>query len=212
MTKQREKILHHPTTHDLLRCLSQMSKYSKLLIDHAQEKPYTNFLKWLLEHDFFKEHEGKLSIKKLGLDFKADTAKITKWLSAIYEDIFELNYDRPELFQQAGIPVTLYMKHYDDSCMFNLSLVALPREYETFNFFFVKAKVGIDHFWVNKVEYDVGVESTSVTIWLKGGFVNRFRQFALDKALFLEHIHFMEVFDKTDFEIDDRLQMLNRNK
>ena len=201
--KQTRKINHEPSTHEIFTCLSQMVSYSKILLDSNPDKPYVDFLSWLLEVNFHKDSEEKISIKKLAADYKIQTAKVTKWIADIYQDIFEINWDKPELFYGSGVKVTLYMKHYDDHCSFCITMPVVPREFEEVRFYFAKAKMGIDFFWVKKVEHEVRDDGIEVTIWLQGGFLNKYREFALHKALFQGWIGFMDEFDKHTFELDE---------
>ena len=210
--KQREKILHQPSTQEIFHCLADMPEWPKLLMHHGSSKPYSDFLSWLIQINFKNESEERIGIKGLANEFKSEPVKITKWIHAIYEDLFELNYEQPHLFQSTGIPVSLYMSHYDDSCSFNLSLPTIPRAYETFRFFFIKAKAGTDHFWVKQVDHTVGESKTEITVWLEYGFANRYRELALDKAIFLEMMRSMDKYDKYAFQIDEKLRELPIHK
>ena len=96
--KERTKILHQPSTHEIFMCLSYMPKWSEILWTHEVDKPYKPFLKWLIETRFFPHREEKITVKKLSLDFKMDASKITKWLHQIYDDIIELNFEKSDLF------------------------------------------------------------------------------------------------------------------
>lgn len=208
--KERPKFNHNPSTHEIFICLKYMPHFPKILADHSADKLYSEFLKWLIAEDFYNNRGERITIKKIATDFKTDTARVTKWIKEIYADIFGLNYDKPELFLTSGTKVCLYFSYYDDSCTFWASLQVIPREFETVRFPFVKAKVGIDFFWVKKVEHEITDESM-VTIWLQGGFVNKYREFALDKALFQKWIHFMDVHHKNDFELDDEIRKIYRD-
>ena len=187
-----------------------MPQYSKLLADYSADKLYYDFLKWLIEKNFYNTWEEKITIKKIATDFKNDTARVTKWIREIYDDILELNYDRSELFYTSGIHVCLYLHNYDDYCNFYTSLQVVPREFETVRFPFVQAKVGIDWFWVKTVDHKI-VEESIVTIKLEGGSVNKYRELALDKALFQKRIHFMEVYHKDEIELDNEIRKIYRD-
>ncbi|MGG9970919.1 hypothetical protein ACQ33O_03900 [Ferruginibacter sp. SUN002] len=210
-TKEKKKILHEPSTHEIFGCISRTPTYSKLLLENGPEKTYTAFLSWLIEKDFYNDKYEKISIKKMAADFKADSTKATIWIKEIYQDIFELNNDRPELFQNNDLKVSLYMKSYDNSCCFSTCMSVLPREFETVRFPFVHAKIGTDYFWVKKVEHEIEDNKIATTLWLEGGFVNKYREFALDKALFEGWIHFMDVYEKHSFELDNEIKKIYRN-
>jgi hypothetical protein len=210
-TKERIKIIHEPSTHEVFVCLAQMPSYSKLLLEHKPDKAYAKFLSWLIEIDFNNDKNEKTILKKLAADFKIETVKATKWIGEIYKDIFELNNERPELFQKGAIKVSLYMKYYDNRCSFLTAMPVVPREFETIRFSFVKSEVGVDYFWVKKVDYDFTNNDVEITIWLEGGFPNKYREFALDKALFHDWIGFMDVYDKQPFELDESIKRFTSN-
>jgi len=209
--KVRKEIIHQPSTPEVLQCLGSMPVYSKILSENTSDKHYSDFLKWLLSAIFYNRQEEKITIKKIAADFKADTTKVTKWINEIYKAIFELNYEKPELFQTNGINLSLYMKHFDSSCSFNLSMPAVPREFEKLNFSFAQAKVGTSYFWVKRIDHDIEDNKSGITIWLESGMVNKYREFALDKSIFHGWIGFMDVYHKSSFDIDEELKRFNRN-
>jgi len=209
--KERMKFIHEPSTHEIFYCLCGMPDYSKILLEQNPDKPYSDFLERLVEINFFNNRTEKIAIKKIASDLKTDTSKATKWIKEIYEQIFELNFDKPELFQNNGVKVCMYIRYYDSSCSFYTTLAVLPREFETISFPFVKGKVGTERFWVKKVEHEINENGSSVTLWLDGGTLNKYREFALDKALFQGWIHFMDVYDKHSFELDDEIKKIYKN-
>jgi hypothetical protein len=122
-----------------------------------------------------------------------------------------LNFDRPPLFQNDSVKVQLYLKYYDDACIFYTALPALPREFEQVNFPFVKAKVGTDFFWVNRIQHEITENRTNIVVWLKGGILNKYREYVLDKALFQGWIGLMDVYHKHDIQIDNELKNIYRH-
>ena len=204
--KQKPRLVHQATTLEYLYCLGDMSKWSQVLYDHNNAKSYNDFLKWVLLRNYFKDEE-KISIKKIAELSGFPSAKISKWLREIYEDIFELNEVDPQLFYLKGdVQVEFHFKYFDSYCSFKTTLPVLPRQYETFDFFFVKAKMGISSFWVKDVCHIIGEGETKVIISLVGGLVSVYREFALSKALFEGTLDFMDIYRKYDFEIDNDLR------
>jgi hypothetical protein len=204
-SKEKPKLIHQATTLEYLYCLGDMPKWSQILRDQNNGKLYNNFLKWILKQDFFTSDE-KISIKKISELSGYPSAKISKWLREIYESIFELNELQSQLFSFSGnVTVEFYIKYFDSYCSIKTSLPTVPRLYESFDFFFVKAKMGISSFWVKDVQHIIGNNGTSVLINLQGGLVNVYREFALSKALFEGSINFMDIYQKYDFEIDQQL-------
>ena len=208
--KQRPKILHSPSTHQIFYCLSNSPAYCKTLLDEQPQSAFSNFLKWLIEINFYNDFESKITIKRLATEFKSDTAKVTKWIKDIYEEIFDLSYDKPHLFQKNGIGVSLHLKSYDNFCTFNTCMPVIPREFEEIEFPFVKAKIGTARFWVKKVQHEIA-DTTSVAVWLQGDFLNKYREFALDKAIFQGWIGYSDIYHLYSFELDDKLKQLYRS-
>jgi hypothetical protein len=204
-TKERPKFIHKATTLEYLFCLGNMPKWSQVLFDQNNGKSYNDFLKWMLEKEYLKNDE-RISIKKISELNGYASAKISKWLREIYEDILELNETNPSLFYTPNwIEVELYLRYYDNYCSFRTSVPVLPRIYETFEFFFVKAKLDTYSFWVKDVRHIIEGNKTSITIFLEGGILNIYRELALSKALFEGSLDFLDIYKKFDFEIDNTL-------
>lgn len=204
-TKERRKFIHEPSTHEIFSCLRSMVKWSNILFDHGPDKAYKPFLKSLIDCRYLEGREEKTTIKKIAGSFGLKTTKVTKWLHEIYNDILELNNDQEALFTNDKTPITLFFRYFDSSGSFTIGLDIIPRVYEEFNMYFIKAKVGTEMFWVKKVEHEYSDEGVRIFLWLEGGILNRYREMAVEEALFKGWIGFMEHWDKTNSEIDDIL-------
>ena len=137
---------------------------------------------------------------------KYRTSDVTKWLGKIYEDLFELNIENENLFQDEGIKHNLFFRYrYDNTAAFTMWLKQTPRKYETIRFPLVNAKVGIEQFWVKEVYHTITDEGHEIDLHLRGGILNQYREFLFDRALFEEELGFFEKYDLTEHEIDKRL-------
>lgn len=204
--KERPKFEHKAGTLEYFHCLQSMSKWSELLYSIKNDKPYNDFLLLLLENDFYYSESG-IKINKVAQLSGFPTAKVTKWLKEIYDDIFILNEEHPELFcNPQEIKVSLLCSYFDSYGNFTLSLPAIPRKGETFMFHFMKALVGTDYFFVESVSYEIEANTTSINIFLKGGVHSEYRDFALSKARFEGRIRYMDEVDLLDSQIDDLLR------
>ena len=209
--KIRPKFIFQASTLDYLHCLQSMTAWSSLLLKTNNNKKYVDFLKWMLEHDYLRTYD-ELSITKISKLSGFTTAKISKYLKEIYDDIFDLNEREPDLFCKKGeTKVVLHMKYYDNHCYFSISLPIIPRVHERFNFFFAKAKMGWYNFWVKDIQYDIDNNDTDISIFLIGGILNQYREMAVEKAIFEGRISHIEKYDKYDFEIDDIILGRNRD-
>lgn len=201
--KERPKFIHKASTQEYLHCLQNMSNWSNILLSQNNRKTYNDFLKWILKNDYFKTNEN-LTIAHISKQSGYSSAKVSRWLQEIYEGILELNENSPELFYtESGIQVELRIRYYDSFCFFSTTLPVVPRVYESFEFFFIKAKIGWDRFWVKNVEYEIDNNKNTICVFLEGGILNRCREFAVEKAKFEERISFQDFYGKFDFEIDD---------
>ena len=204
--KKRLKIHHKSGSLEIFYCLSGTPSYCNLLFNNINDKPYLTFLESLLENGFYKSQAEKVAVKKLAIEAGEKPQRITTWIHQIYEDILELNEYRPELFKGQGVDVTLYLSNYDDSWSFVLSMPVLPREYETVSFDFIKAKMGTSYFYVKKIQHSINEGATEIYVWLEGGFVNRYRDFAYDKARFQQKIGIFDEIHMHPLEVDDFLR------
>ena len=66
----------------------------------------------------------------------------------------------------------------------------------------------VHHFWVKRIVHEVGSETA---IALEGGYLNRYREFALEKALFQGRLGLLDVIKKDSFEIDKELKTIYRD-
>jgi len=207
--KERLKFNHNANTHEYLYCLGNMIHWSKILLKQNNKKPYNDFLNWIIINQYFNNIEEGISLKKIAELSGYSNTKISRWIREIYIDILELNQKYPVLFyDKSGYNVELHFKHYDDYCFINLTLPHIPRVYERLEFYFIKAAVGTNYFWVKDITYYIEENKVQVVVSLQGGHLNKYREFALDKALFNGNLNFMDLHQKFDFQIDDELRHL----
>ena len=81
--KEREKVFYQPSTNQVFLCLADMPEYSKILAARNPNKPYKDFLRWLINFNFYVDEELRISIKRIATDFKLDKVKVSKWIKEI---------------------------------------------------------------------------------------------------------------------------------
>ena len=209
-TKERKKITHTPSTLEVFHSLASCSEWVELLLneDHA----YNSFIEGLIKNSFFKTEEERFTIKKLASKLGYPTPKITKWITMMYEDIINLNWDKPQLFRKDGIKHSLHFQNYDNYISLILWLKTTPREFETFSSPFLKAKMGTSSFCITSVMHEFEDCEHNIEIILKGGFSNRYRSMLLERAKFFGHIGLIETFNDYDFQIDEKLQNIYKSE
>lgn len=84
----------------------------------------------------------------------------------------------------------------------------LPRIGENITLDFLKAKVGINFFYVEDIRYEFVLQKQIVFLMLKGGTYNSYWYHRKHKALELREIGFMDDFKLNDYEIK---KILGRN-
>ena len=208
MKKKREHIIHKASTIDTFYSLTSHPQWVKLLLN--REKSYEKFLEALIHQDFYRERNERTPIKKMAEDTGFKTTEITKWIIQMYDDIFELNDTNPELFKQNGIKHQLHFKYWDSHAFLTLWLINTPHRFETFDCYFVKAKVGTSLFHVKDIRNSIENGEHTIDISLSGGTANAYREWLVERALFHDELHFMDVFQKEEYEIDEILKKIYR--
>ena len=137
--KERSKIVLQTNTSDVLYSLSVYPEASKILLSSGV-KEYSSFLEILLKNSFYRDIENTY-IKFIAETTGAKREKATKWIRQIYDDIFLLNEERPNLFKTEGMKCGLYFNHYDIYCYFYRWLKFTPRLFEHLSWNFVRGKM-----------------------------------------------------------------------
>src|SRR5258708_568156 len=96
--KKRDPIVHEPTTQEIFHCLSRAIEWCRILTQVSGDKPYRDFLEWLITREMYASDPNRITVVKLAKDSKASSRNIKLWVAQIYDDIFELNEASPELF------------------------------------------------------------------------------------------------------------------
>lgn len=203
--KERKKRLHKSDTKEYFLSITSVPKWCEILLANV-EKPYNEFIHFLISKNFYHDINERILIKNIAADSGFETTKISKWLPQIYEDIIEFNNNKPELFKTEGIRHEISCSNFDNYIYFTIWLVNTPRVYENFEFNFVRSKVGTYLFYVDNVTHNIEKNEQIISITLKGGFVNKFREMLVDKGDFYGVINILDTLHLRDFEIDEKLK------
>jgi hypothetical protein len=196
-----------PSTKDVLSCLKSESQWLQLL--KGRNKPYENLLTDLEMHfdKMFLNGDYNYSVSGLSQKFGIKTPLFVRWVHQIYFDIFELNSYEPELFESDGIRHYLHFSCYGHYAGFTLWLKAPLHQDESFEWLFLKAKLRLSFYFIDKIshEYNNGEQLTSV--FLVSGFPNFYQRFIHDKAIFYNKIGLSESFSFQS-DLEERLKQL----
>ena len=201
--KDKPSINNTATSLEYLFSLGSMTIYSEKLLDVDNGKLYNEFLKLLLEKEFFNDHQN-INISKISKLTGFSTVKISKWLKEIYNDIILLNEEKPELFCCGNeIQVDLRCSYFDEYQIFTISLNTIPNKGDSFQFPFIKAKIGNDYFYVDAIYYQLENNKMEISITLKSGVYKSYRKFTFDKAKYEGKINIFDEINLLDFQIDE---------
>jgi hypothetical protein len=201
-TKEKKKLILTPSTMDIFLCLTSNLKWTKLL--EGNDKKYQPLLTYMLKHDLFKDDE-KIKLKDIAAKAKADYSKMPKLLTEMYNDIFELNDTQSHLFKNEGVKHNFHFRYFDNHAYFTLWLKATPRIHEKVSCYFMKAKVGVETYWVKDIYHQLNEDELTIDVWLNGGSLNRYFEMLVDRADFEGVISIMDKFHMTDYELEKEL-------
>ncbi len=199
-----------PSARELVICLTSEYQWLELLKNNG--KTYKPVLAYLI--DIGKQHEQdinsddsiKYQSKTISEVTGINSSKIKKILVDIYNDIFDLNYSNPELFNNGGSYLyEMCFSYFSYYCFFNVWLPVMLNPLELFDFFFIRAKLRTSSFWVVDISHRHEYGKTIVSANLKGGFPNKYRELLLAKAEFMREISISEKYELSDYLLDEKL-------
>ena len=192
---------------------SLTTEYQWLPLLKGRNKPYEILLDYLhnlgvksnlgTENYDNKEFQSNRIAEITGIK----VSKIKGWLTKIYNDILELNYDEPELFNNGCLyHYVLYFNYhsyfYED---FNVWLPTILNRFDRFEFNFIEAKLNTRSFWVKDISHTYKNGKATTQIELKGGFSNVYRELLFEKAIYMRKISSLSKFKLYDFQMDEIL-------
>ena len=199
--------------------VSLFSEYQWIGLLSGSGKPYDHVIEGLKQigeywnSDDSCNEEGAFTIKWMANKLNESPAHISKWIRAIYEDLFELNGSKPELFLADGdILCSFWFSGFREerSCFLSFGLPALPHVGDHMDCCFVRAALGCDFFYIKGIRHNRQGGKTSILIDCEAGVrYNKFREFLLDKARFMNEIGFMTEHNAHPY-LDDMLRAYER--
>jgi hypothetical protein len=213
MKKQRELYVYKASTKDYLLALANFPNFVKKLA--CEGRPYQKLVEYLLEHEvqLLNEDAHMPSMKDLSVRLNIQVGKLSAHLKLIYEEILSLNQSKPNLFVMEGdIPCHFSFKYFDSFQTFTLGLKMVPGKGERFDFYFIKPKLGISLFHVERVYHDFENDGHHIMLSLSTDYPNQYLELLKEKAYLRGEISFSELIglDK-DSEMEEKLLKWNRS-
>jgi hypothetical protein len=178
---------NRPKTNDVLKCLLFEPQWLSLL--YSMNKPYEKLLPVLEE--LSASDSFKISIKSISENINESNHKVSRWIHSIYEDLYILNQDKPELFRAPGYQYDLCFraKHYE-SAYFSLWLDRPLSRSDCFEFSFIKVKIPYSMFWVHNIYHNYTNCSLVTYAELSDESPNPYLDFIRSREKFQEDVAF----------------------
>jgi hypothetical protein len=199
---------------EYLMALLSYPSYLKLLDNNRSN--YQPLLKWLIDNFPLMDDDYDQPLpymKEIGEQFNLNGGQVKNQLMKIYNDVNVLNHERPELFMKEGtVLCQCRFNYFNKWGYFNVGLNFLPRERESFRFYFMKPKVGTDSFYVKRVDHNINDNRNVIEIFLDGGITETlYYQLLKEKALFYRRIGYDQYYSYgTNYKLEDTIRQSMR--
>ncbi|WP_317897160.1 hypothetical protein [Aurantibacillus circumpalustris] len=194
-------------THEYLLALFFFPSAVKLI--KPKDRLQESIVNWFLDKEKYVPDESYdlPTIKALGEELGMSSGVIRHQLEQLYEQICDLNFDQPFLFKkEKEILCHIVFRYQGNDAAFTVGLTHIPHVGGSFNFFFIKPKIGTSSFWIKRIyhEYDDGGQK--VTMILSSDYPNAYLNLVRDKAFLKREISFGELIRaEIDSELRDKL-------
>lgn len=183
-----------PKTIDLFNALWSQQQWLTLLRDKG--KPYGPLIDQLLNIDIEEDNRpGGALIKDIAKSIGISTGKVNKWANMIYEDLWKLNSENPEVFKfdksnRYNIYFTGDASFKNNSLTFFFDITFNVGD--AFACKFVLPKMENEYFFVERIShyFTKGILETMVV--LRPGQYNLYEHLLREKLSFLEIISYDE--------------------
>jgi len=179
---------------EYLHSLLYFPNYVNLI--EPKDKTYEKVHQWLLrKHNFISdENSGFPTIKEIATELSIDQTKFKNLMRKLYDDIIELNHEKPYLFiSRKQILCNLYFKGFRASTFFSLGLDTIPRIKDSFTFRFIEPRTQSIYFHIRQITHEVYSTGHEICIWLDVKRPNMYLELLKDKARFKGDISIMEL-------------------
>ncbi|MET6989186.1 hypothetical protein [Sediminicola arcticus] len=162
---------------------------------------YKDLLDFLMAKDYYNEEDLPLpTLKQIEAATGLRTYRIRRQLEIIYRELLNGSLEFNNVVISFNVEYHKTYGHFKCS-----RLIYLPRIGENMRLPFLKAKMGIDFFYVTDVRQTFEGETQFIEINLKGGFYNAYWHYRKHKALETGEIGLGEQYDLYEFQMKQRL-------
>jgi hypothetical protein len=206
--KDGNEVRYQASTQDIFIALTSEAQWLDLLeISDKKVLKLINIIQ--LEGRKTDDEQGDSpSIKTIAKEIGTNPTNVSDWVVQLYDDLWQLNWQKPELFHKGALICECYFKGGLDKqyCYFKLGLQHPFTPGDNFNWVFLRGKFSLMAFHVTSVGHEHINGKMKTFINFKIGYGNRYREMLLEKARFLEVISYDELIDLPEYKIDELLQ------
>jgi len=190
-----------PSTLQILSALMSEHQWLDLLTDRYGD--HRRLIQHIHELSIAKSYD-KLSIKNISKHTGQTSAVTTRVLHKLYEDLYTLNEEQPELFRKPGIRYELrFIGGFDSYYVYFTLWLDHPLQHgDTFTWPFLGARLQAYDFYVYGVKHDYGGGQHLIHVDLREGTFNLYRKMLYDQACMRDLIGIHERYRLTDHELE----------
>ena len=201
----------------IMAALASEKQWMRLVRDGR--KAYGKLIDYYISDSSLDESSGRSdsrtgTVKYIAERLGEKPATVNKWFRQIYQDIFDLNEEHPELFVNPGEQLCSFEYSSPGNgggFWFNLGVKSIPRVGELFSFRFVSPLEKFPDFVVKEVTHRFERGKMEVEVFLRpkcysGGI---YRDLLIDKARFMGYMDILDL-GRLDYAIDDKLMDIFR--
>ncbi|AJR04811.1 hypothetical protein [Siansivirga zeaxanthinifaciens] len=185
--------------YSILSILPQVSK------EFGNKEKYKSLISFLSAKDYYNDYDIPYpTMKEIEAVTGLKSYQLRKQLTEIYDKIFA--FDEDFEFEFNKTTMLIHVEYHKNFGAFNCKpLKYLPRIGENISLRFLKAKIGIDFFYVQDIRHSFEENRHTIDLFLKGGLFNSYWYYRKHKAEELNEIHFQDMHKLYDFQIKEKL-------
>ncbi len=168
---------------------------------------YKQLIEFMLSKDFLDYDEPIPSLKQIGIELNLKPHTLRKLIHDLYKDIFDVEKNNFLDFSNTEIYFDLSYFENDRGYFQCKNLKHLPRVGENITIPFLKAQVGTDYFYVERIRHTFDENIQRIDITLKSGFFNKYFHYQKHRAYELGMISLNDFFSKHDLSIRDQMDL-----
>lgn len=171
------------------------------------EEQYSVIIDFLDAKDYYNDPDISYpTLKEVQEATGLSTSNVRKRLSEMYERLF--GYETTVRLDFHKTEYNFYLENEKMYEQFTLSeLQQLPRVGEEFHIPFVKANLGTELFYVEKVSHIFESDIHRIDIWLKNGFFNSYWKIRKDEAILKREIGTMDTYKLHESQLKELLKL-----